>query len=105
MGCQLSYTIVAASLGVVTPRVQTINNGPMATCTGHSTAGGFIKFRDNRWLIKWRKGERGVCVPNCSKAPTEAWTSDEILKDSSLSAAVAANWWGGRSVIDPRIWK
>ncbi|GFX42587.1 hypothetical protein TNCV_261221 [Trichonephila clavipes] len=39
MGCRLSFTIMAASLGVVTPRVQTINNGPMAKCTGHLPAG------------------------------------------------------------------
>ncbi|GFU50903.1 hypothetical protein TNCV_4461021 [Trichonephila clavipes] len=50
MGCRLSFTIMAASLDVVTPRVQTINNDPMATCTGHFTAGGSIKFRDNRWI-------------------------------------------------------
>ncbi|GFV25473.1 hypothetical protein TNCV_1147431 [Trichonephila clavipes] len=29
---------MTACPGVVTPRVQTINNGPMATCTGHFTA-------------------------------------------------------------------
>ncbi|GFW42911.1 hypothetical protein TNCV_734441 [Trichonephila clavipes] len=51
MGCRLSFTIMAASLDVVTPRVQTINNGPMATCTGHFTAGEAVKFRDNRWVI------------------------------------------------------
>ncbi|GFT51055.1 uncharacterized protein TNCV_4490361 [Trichonephila clavipes] len=44
-----SFTIMAASLAVVTPRVQTLNNDPMATCTGHFTAGGSIKSRDNRW--------------------------------------------------------
>ncbi|GFV89872.1 hypothetical protein TNCV_4691011 [Trichonephila clavipes] len=44
MGCRLSFTIIAASLGVVTPRVQTINNGIMATCTGHLPAGEAIKF-------------------------------------------------------------
>ncbi|GFU09220.1 hypothetical protein TNCV_1122331 [Trichonephila clavipes] len=50
MGCRLSFTIMAASQGVVTLRVQTINNDPMATCTGHFTAGGSIKSRDNRWV-------------------------------------------------------
>ncbi|GFV94639.1 hypothetical protein TNCV_3827061 [Trichonephila clavipes] len=50
MGCRLSFTIMAARLDVVTPRVQTINNDPMATCTGHFTAGGSIKFGDNRWV-------------------------------------------------------
>ncbi|GFX29882.1 hypothetical protein TNCV_4750102 [Trichonephila clavipes] len=41
---------MAASLAAVTPRVQTINNDPMTTCTGHFTAGGSIKSRDNRWV-------------------------------------------------------
>ncbi|GFV30586.1 hypothetical protein TNCV_4222371 [Trichonephila clavipes] len=41
---------MAASLGVVTPRVQTINNGPLATCTGHLPAGEAIKFSENRWV-------------------------------------------------------
>ncbi|GFV98312.1 RNA-directed DNA polymerase from mobile element jockey [Trichonephila clavipes] len=41
---------MATHLDVVTPRVQTINNDPMVTCTGHFTAGGSIKFRDNRWV-------------------------------------------------------
>ncbi|GFY03425.1 hypothetical protein TNCV_1173811 [Trichonephila clavipes] len=50
MGSRLSFTIIAARLDVVTPRVQTINNDPMATCTGHFTAGGSIKSRDNRWV-------------------------------------------------------
>ncbi|GFS53693.1 hypothetical protein TNCV_731031 [Trichonephila clavipes] len=50
MGRRLSFTIMAARLDVVTPRVQTINNGPMVTCTGHFTTGGSIKFRDNRWV-------------------------------------------------------
>ncbi|GFV49861.1 hypothetical protein TNCV_1391431 [Trichonephila clavipes] len=44
MGCRLSFTIMAASLNVVTPRFHTINNGHMATCTGHFTAGEAIKF-------------------------------------------------------------
>ncbi|GFV05826.1 hypothetical protein TNCV_5035651 [Trichonephila clavipes] len=39
MGCRLFFTIMAASLGVVTHRVQTINNGHMATCTVHLPAG------------------------------------------------------------------
>ncbi|GFU30442.1 HTH_Tnp_Tc3_2 domain-containing protein [Trichonephila clavipes] len=43
---------MAASLAVVPPRVQTISNDPMATCTGHFTAGGSIKPRDNRWVEK-----------------------------------------------------
>ncbi|GFW78849.1 hypothetical protein TNCV_2058701 [Trichonephila clavipes] len=39
-GARLPFTIMATRQAVVTPRVQTINNGPMATCTGHFTAGG-----------------------------------------------------------------
>ncbi|GFV92014.1 hypothetical protein TNCV_1894501 [Trichonephila clavipes] len=41
---------MAARLDIVTPRVQAINNDPMATCTGHFTAGGSVKFEDNRWV-------------------------------------------------------
>ncbi|GFW50467.1 hypothetical protein TNCV_2887721 [Trichonephila clavipes] len=42
---------MTASLGVGThARAQTINNGPMATCTGHLTAGEAIKFSENRWV-------------------------------------------------------
>ncbi|GFV14734.1 hypothetical protein TNCV_2587071 [Trichonephila clavipes] len=52
MGCRLSFTIMAASLAVLSPRVQTINNDPMATCTCHFTAGGSIKSRDNRWVYR-----------------------------------------------------
>ncbi|GFV40509.1 hypothetical protein TNCV_2500361 [Trichonephila clavipes] len=52
MGCRLSFTIMVAILAVVTPRVQTINNDPLATCTGHFTAGGSIKSRDNRWVTE-----------------------------------------------------
>ncbi|GFT54861.1 hypothetical protein TNCV_4888271 [Trichonephila clavipes] len=52
MGRRLSFTIMAARLDAVTPRVQTINNDPMATCTGRFTAGGSIKFRDNRWVVR-----------------------------------------------------
>ncbi|GFU20242.1 hypothetical protein TNCV_4933241 [Trichonephila clavipes] len=51
MGCRLSFTFMAASLDVVTLRVQTINNGSMSTCTGHFTAGEAIKFSDNRWVF------------------------------------------------------
>ncbi|GFV07451.1 hypothetical protein TNCV_1738061 [Trichonephila clavipes] len=52
MGCRLSLTIMVARLDVVTPRVLTINNDPMATYTGHFTVGGSIKFRNNRWVPK-----------------------------------------------------
>ncbi|GFX35606.1 hypothetical protein TNCV_104111 [Trichonephila clavipes] len=58
MGCRLSFTIMAASLAVVTPRVQAINNDLMATCIGHFTAGGSIKFRDNRWVPPVTLGEK-----------------------------------------------
>ncbi|GFY17190.1 hypothetical protein TNCV_1089661 [Trichonephila clavipes] len=36
MGCRLAFTILAARLDVVTPRVQTINN--VATCTAGEAA-------------------------------------------------------------------
>ncbi|GFW60602.1 hypothetical protein TNCV_569481 [Trichonephila clavipes] len=62
MGCRLSFTIMAASLDVVTPRVQTINNDPMATCTGHFTAGGSIKFRDNRWVCQVIYSQFGLAI-------------------------------------------
>ncbi|GFT18867.1 hypothetical protein TNCV_1672051 [Trichonephila clavipes] len=61
MGCWLSFTIMAASLGVDTPRVQTINNDPMATCTGHFTAGGSIKFEVNRWVLDHNNRRRRTC--------------------------------------------
>ncbi|GFY00694.1 hypothetical protein TNCV_2140871 [Trichonephila clavipes] len=51
LGCRLSFTIMTPNLDGVTPQVQTINNGPIATCTGHFIAGGSIKFRDNRWVL------------------------------------------------------
>ncbi|GFV00431.1 uncharacterized protein TNCV_3644091 [Trichonephila clavipes] len=59
MGCRLSLTIMAASLVVVTPRVQTINNGTMATCTGHLPAGEAI-------FVEWAQNEIAV-VPNFHK--------------------------------------
>ncbi|GFT37355.1 hypothetical protein TNCV_4285051 [Trichonephila clavipes] len=41
MGTSSLFTIVTASMGVGTPaRAQPINNGSMATCTGHLTAEG-----------------------------------------------------------------
>ncbi|GFU63238.1 hypothetical protein TNCV_2656831 [Trichonephila clavipes] len=52
---------MVASLDVVTPRVQTINNDPMATCTGHFTAGGSIKFSDNRWVGVHNNRRRRTC--------------------------------------------
>ncbi|GFU49664.1 hypothetical protein TNCV_2906251 [Trichonephila clavipes] len=61
MGCRLSFTIMAASLDVVTPRVQTMNNGPMATCTGHFTAGEAIKFSYNRWVSVHNNRRRRTC--------------------------------------------
>ncbi|GFV83262.1 hypothetical protein TNCV_1899881 [Trichonephila clavipes] len=49
MGAGSLFTIMTASMGVGTPaRTQTINNGPMATCTGHLTAGEAIKLIMNR---------------------------------------------------------
>ncbi|GFY01926.1 hypothetical protein TNCV_4796481 [Trichonephila clavipes] len=44
MGRRLYFTIMATRLAVSTPRVQTINKGPMATCTGHFIAGETIKL-------------------------------------------------------------
>ncbi|GFT05199.1 hypothetical protein TNCV_122591 [Trichonephila clavipes] len=61
MGCRLSFTIMAASLVVVTHRVQTINNDPMTTCTGHFTARGSIKSRDNRWVWVHNNRRRRTC--------------------------------------------
>ncbi|GFT26247.1 hypothetical protein TNCV_3336281 [Trichonephila clavipes] len=49
MGASSLVTIMTASMGVGTPaRAQTINNGPMATCTGHLTVGEAIKLIMNR---------------------------------------------------------
>ncbi|GFT01887.1 hypothetical protein TNCV_4206301 [Trichonephila clavipes] len=70
MGFRLSFTIMAASLAVVTPRVQTINNDPMAMCNGHFTVGGSIKSRDNRW----------VCVHNNRRRHTYHLTAGEAIK-------------------------
>ncbi|GFT18816.1 hypothetical protein TNCV_4710321 [Trichonephila clavipes] len=58
MGFRFSFTIMAASLAVVTPRVQTINNDPMAMCNGHFTVGGSIKSRDNRWVMEIHNNQR-----------------------------------------------
>ncbi|GFX17066.1 hypothetical protein TNCV_4265921 [Trichonephila clavipes] len=51
MGNGSLSTIMTASMSVGTPaRAQTINNGPMVTCTGRLTAGEAIKFSENRWV-------------------------------------------------------
>ncbi|GFT46935.1 uncharacterized protein TNCV_1720491 [Trichonephila clavipes] len=43
---------MTASMGVSTPaRSQTINKGPMVTCTRHLTAGEAIKFSENLWVV------------------------------------------------------
>ncbi|GFU62270.1 hypothetical protein TNCV_4859811 [Trichonephila clavipes] len=51
MGCRLSFTIMAARLCVVSPRVQTINNGPMTTCTGHLLADAPVSAAESREVI------------------------------------------------------
>ncbi|GFX84272.1 hypothetical protein TNCV_3976171 [Trichonephila clavipes] len=45
-------------MGVGTPaRVQTINNGPLATCTGHLKVGEAIKFSENGWVLEQAERE------------------------------------------------
>ncbi|GFV29653.1 hypothetical protein TNCV_330191 [Trichonephila clavipes] len=65
MGAGSLFTIMAASMGVGTPaQAQTINNGPMARCTGHLTASETIKFSENRWVTRKGLVKREL---NCGK--------------------------------------
>ncbi|GFU18083.1 hypothetical protein TNCV_1446391 [Trichonephila clavipes] len=109
MGCRPSFAIMAACLDVVTPRVQTINNDPMATCTGHFTAGGSINFRDNRWVAIINNviagslissGDSGAKVggrllfvfwgvQNCNDADGVKW---EVLVSDSLMCCRSLFW-------------
>ncbi|GFX55696.1 hypothetical protein TNCV_3427671 [Trichonephila clavipes] len=77
---------MAARLDVVTPRVQTINNDPLATCTGHFTAGGSIKSRDNRWV--WYCGEYGHYI---AKLKTKIEKSSTFESDPDFVKTLIKN--------------
>ncbi|GFW42105.1 hypothetical protein TNCV_1905631 [Trichonephila clavipes] len=82
---------MAASLDFVTPLVQTINNDPMVTCTGHFTAGGYIKFRDNRWVARHVLG----LIPNDFQSHPEdkkaCLSAVGVRAMTSMSSAKANN--------------
>ncbi|GFY09509.1 hypothetical protein TNCV_4321881 [Trichonephila clavipes] len=50
------------------PHSPSSDNKPMATCTGHFTAGGSIKFRDNRWVWVHNNRRRLTCHLTAGKA-------------------------------------
>ncbi|GFW72826.1 hypothetical protein TNCV_1266691 [Trichonephila clavipes] len=54
-------------------RAQTINTGPMATCTGHLTAGEAIKFSENRWVIKEKRVNGNAISENAPPAGGGHW--------------------------------